>query len=76
MRSTKVVQTRVTNEQLEEARGGYDPAAGTYRPYRLWVSCPSNYDAAAITAEDILHDGAIAVVDRPPAGLEEDVNGH
>ncbi len=54
-----IVQTTVTYDELEAARGGVVPAGDASR---VVVICPDDYDAATITAADILHDPAIVSV--------------
>lgn len=54
-----IVRTTVTYDELEAARGGIIPAGDASR---VVVICPDDYDAATITAADILHDPAIVLV--------------
>lgn len=53
-------QTNVTGADVVKAQGGIGGGGD-----RLWVTCPSTYDVSEITAEDIVHDDAITVVDGP-----------
>jgi hypothetical protein len=55
-------QTTVTQNELTEAQGGYAPVLDNSL---VTVECPADYDLATITAEDILHDDEIVMVDQP-----------
>lgn len=56
-------ETNVTNRELTAAQGGQDFGPS----YRLTVRCPDYYDPSQITAEDIVHDGEIVVVNEARA---------
>ncbi|MGE3526007.1 MAG: hypothetical protein AB7I33_08800 [Gemmatimonadales bacterium] len=58
----QTVQTTVTEADLAEAQGGTCPG-GDDTP--VWVECPDDYDAATITADDVIHDPAIRKVPEP-----------
>lgn len=60
---TKTVETSVTKSDLVAAQGGWSAPDTT----RLWVECPAHYDAAKITAADIVHDSQIRTVPHPAA---------
>lgn len=59
----KTIKTNVTNRELEDAcrDNVYAPEMGDSSA--VWVLCPDDYDAWWITAEDIMYDGRITVVD-------------
>lgn len=57
----KTATTTITRSQLAEAEGGYLPTGDTTL---VTVECPTDYDPALITADDIIHDGAITTVDQ------------
>ena len=57
---TKRVSTIVTYEDFEAARGGITERQGC-----VWVECPEQYTADMITAEDIVQDADIRVIDDP-----------
>jgi len=58
----KIVRLRVTDADVVAAQGG---TGG--RPIRLWVEMPVEYDAEAVTADDIANDPALTVVPGPVA---------
>jgi len=58
----QMAQTRITRQQLTEAQGGIDP---TEDQTLVWVECPADYDADAITAEDIVRDPAVRAREVP-----------
>jgi hypothetical protein len=57
--ATKIDQTNVTDRDVTTEQGGVWYGA---TPRRVWVECPDRYNVDEITAEDIVHDGAIRVL--------------
>jgi hypothetical protein len=60
MISMKEVETKVRARDLTEAQGGV--YLSPINP-RLMVQCPESYVADEITAEDIMHDAAITLIE-------------
>ncbi len=59
--TTKTAKTKISHAQLVAAHGG----TGGNEHQILWVTCPIDYRADRITADDIVHDDRISVVDAP-----------
>lgn len=59
--TTKTARTKISHAQLVAAQGG----TGGNAHKILWVTCPLDYRADRITADDIIHDDRIFVVDAP-----------
>ncbi|MBX7159950.1 MAG: hypothetical protein K1X95_06630 [Acidimicrobiia bacterium] len=57
--TTQTVVTNVTESELAVALGG----TPTGHTGTVTVTCPADYDPAAITAADIVHDSAIVRTD-------------
>src|SRR5690606_14788336 len=55
-----ITATTVTTEELVTAQGGIVQIGGDEI---VWVECPADYDPEAITAEDIIYDPEITVVE-------------
>ncbi len=55
---TKMSETKVTRMELAAARGGISTDSSL-----VTVTCPESYDVDEITAEDIIHDAAITIVE-------------
>ena len=58
-------EIRVTQADLAQARGGIWPGPGDGG--RLTVEIPDHYDARIITAEDVIHDAGIRIVEATTA---------
>jgi hypothetical protein len=62
MAKLTTVRLTLTAADIAAAQGGVDPLDDRTP---IWVEIPSDYDAAAITADDVVRDPAITVVGDP-----------
>jgi hypothetical protein len=62
-----IVQLKITQSDIDRAQGGQPQIEHTEG---VWVECPDGYNPAMITAEDIVCDDDITVVNAATAKAE------